>query len=217
MLKKINMFHLHIINHDVRFRASDGGDLTRFFNAYEACTMKKNICLIAATVLILSTTGCATSSCGNSGLFGTGLFSGGLFQGGLFENNPFSDGPIRRYFRGAPCSTCNPPSGQLGSYGSNVAPLCQDGNCGGHSPVSAPANIQLNDPGIPYYDSGNVVAPQSLVPSYGANVAPQGNIIPQGNIVPQGSSNRVTYGVDDLPSIDAFSNSIDADAFPPTP
>jgi len=192
--------------------------------------MKKTICLIASTVLILSTSGCATSSCGN-GLFGSGLFAGSAAsttQGGFFQNNP-----IRSFFQGsqgAPCNTCNPPSGQLSngsfnsnrSYSGNVAPLCQDGSCHSGSPVSAPANIQLNDPGVPYYDNGGVggFAPGSAIQSPGNSVLPQGNIVPNGsstsNLI-QGSSNRVSYGVDNLPSIDALSSSLDADAWPPTP
>jgi hypothetical protein len=218
MLKKINMFRLHITKHDVRFRASHGGDLKRFFNAHEACTMKKIVCLIASAVLILSTSGCATNRCGN-GLFGGGLFNGRLLQGGLFDNGPLSDGPLRSFFRGAACSTCNPASGQLNNCGSNVAPLCRGGNCGGHSPVSAPANIQLDDPGVPYYDSPSMVVPQAGTPTQATGIIPQGTIIQNGNssVLPQGSSNRVTYGVEDLPTIDAFSNSIDADALPPTP
>lgn len=228
MLKKNNMFHLHIINHVVRFRASEGGDLKPFLNAQEACTMKKTICLIASTVLILSASGCATSSCGN-GLFGGGLFGGSAAsttQGGFFQNNP-----MRSFFqgsRGAPCDTCNPASGQVSNgsfsvnrgFSGNVAPLCQDGSCGGGSPVSAPANIQLNDPGVPYYDNGSGFAPGTTIQSPGNSVLPQGNIVPQGsgtsNLI-QGSSNRVSYGTDNLPSIDALSNSLDADAWPPTP
>lgn len=214
MLKKINMIHLHIINHVVPFRASNGGNLKRFFNAHEACTMKKIICLIASAVLILSTSGCATNRCGN-GLFGGGLFNGQLLQGGLFQSGPLSNSPIRSFFQGAPCNTCNPPAGQMNGYSGNVAPLCNHGNCGGGSPASAPANIQLNDPGVPYYDSGNFSSPTPAIQNYGANVVPQRNMVP--NAASQGSSNRVSYGMDDLPTIDAFSSSIDADALPPTP
>ncbi len=214
MLKKINVFHLHIINHVVRFRASKGGNLKRFLNACEACTMNKIICLIASTVLILSTSGCATNRCGN-GLFGGGLFNGQLMKGGLFQNGPLSNGPIRSFFRGAPCNNCNPPAGQMNGYQGNVAPLCPSGTCGGQSPVSAPANIQLDDPGVSYYDSGNIGSPSPAIQNYGTNVVPQGSINP--NAAVQGSSNRVTYGMDDLPRIDAFSNSIDADVLPPTP
>ena len=141
MLKKNNTFHLHIIIHVVRFRASQGGDLKTFLNACEACTMKKIICLIASTVLILSTSGCATNRCGN-GLLGLGLCNGLASQGGLFQSNPLANNPIRSFFsRGAACDTCNPPSGQVSNFGgSNVAPLCQDGSCYGGSPVSAPGN-----------------------------------------------------------------------------
>ena len=190
--------------------------------------MKKTICLIASTVLILSTSGCATSSCSN-GLFGSGLFAGSAAsttQGGFFQNNP-----IRSFFQrsqGAPCDTCNPASGQVSNgsfnsnhgYAGNVAPLCQDGSCYGGSPVSAPANVQLNDPGVPYYDNGGGFAPGSQFQNPGNSVLPQGNIVPNGsgtsNVI-GGTSNRVSYGVDNLPSIDAFSNSLYADAWPATP
>jgi hypothetical protein len=225
MLKKNNMFRLHIIIHVVRFRASNGGDLKTFLNAYEACTMKKIICLIASTMLILSTSGCATNRCGN-GLLGLGLFSGGNSQGGLFQGSQLSNNPIRSFFRGAPCDTCNPPAGQVGGHGGNVAPLCNDGSCYGGAPVSAPANIQLNDPGVPYYDNGSGIVPQSAIPNSGNSVLPQGTIVPNsGQGVFSGSSSRVPYGStygssyesNSLPSIEALSNSFDADAMPPLP
>lgn len=225
MLKKNNMFHLHIIIHVVRFRASNGGDLKTFLNAYEACTMKKTICLIASTMLILSTSGCATNRCGN-GLLGLGLFSGGATQGGLFQGNPLANNPIQSFFRGAPCDTCNAPAGQVGGHRGNVAPLCRDGSCHGGSPVSAPANIQLNDPGVPYYDNGSGIVPQTAIPNSGNNVFPQGTIVPNsGQSVIPGSTSRVpygstygsTYGSDNLPTIDALSNSFDADSLPPLP
>lgn len=224
MLKKNNMFRLHITIHVVRFRASQGGDLKTFLNAREACPMKKIICLIASTVLILSASGCATNRCGN-GLLGLGLCNGLVPQGGLFQSNPLANNPTRSFFsRGAACDTCNPPSGQVSNFGGNVAPLCQDGSCHRGSPVSAPSNVQLNDPGVPYYDNGSGIRSQPPIPNSGNTGFPQGNIVPNGNVVPnggqsviQGSSNRVSFGADELPSINAFSNPIDADVLPPLP
>ena len=187
--------------------------------------MKKIICLIASTVLILSTSGCATNRCGN-GLLGLGLFSGGASQGSFFQSNPLSNNPISSFFRGAPCDTCNPPAGQVGAHSGNVAPLCQDGSCYGGSPVSAPAGVQLNDPGVPYYDNGSGIAPQSIIPNSGNNFLPQGTVLPNnGQSVIQGSTSRVPYGTTygstyssgNLPTIDAFSDSFDADSLPPLP
>ena len=189
--------------------------------------MKKIICLIASTVLILSTSGCATNRCGN-GLLGLGLFNGLAPQGSGFQSNPLANNPIRSFFsRGAACDTCNPPSGQVSNFGGNVAPLCNDGSCHGGAPVSTPANIQLNDPGVPYYDNGSGVIPQSVVPNSGNGVLPQGTIVPNnGQGIFSGSASRVpygstyggsTYGSDSLPSIEALSNSFDADAMPPLP
>ena len=185
--------------------------------------MKKIICLIASAVLILSTSGCATNRCGN-GLFGTGLFAGSANQGGLFQNNPLANNPMRAFFQGAPCDTCNAPSRQITNATGNVAPLCRDGSCHGGSPVAAPGNVQLNDPGVQYYDNGSGTtngfggAPGAVIPNSGNSVFPQGNIVPNGGqSVIQGSSNRVSFGNEGLPSIDALSNSFDADSLPPLP
>jgi hypothetical protein len=40
-----------------------------------------------------------------------------------------ANGPIRKFFRGAPCSTCNPPFG-LFNRGSQTVGNCNDGVCG---------------------------------------------------------------------------------------
>ncbi|MEZ6094888.1 MAG: hypothetical protein R3C03_11755 [Pirellulaceae bacterium] len=41
-----------------------------------------------------------------------------------------ANGPIRNLFRGAPCSTCNPPFGSLFQRSSNTAGTCNNGTCG---------------------------------------------------------------------------------------
>jgi hypothetical protein len=76
MLKKINMNCLQELTRVVRFRASEGGDLNQITECRKARTMKTLICLVASTVLILSTSGCATSSCNSGCETNGGLFSG---------------------------------------------------------------------------------------------------------------------------------------------
>lgn len=197
-----------------------------FLNAYEACKMKKIICMIASAMLILSTSGCATNSCG-SGLFGTGLFASSAPQSGLFQPQPLSRNPLQSFTQGAPCDTCNAPAGQVynGSGSTNVAPLCQDGSCYGGSPVSTQGNVQLNDPGVSYYDNGSGTtngfgtAPSAAFPNSGNSVLPQGNFVPNnGQNLIQGSANRVPLSNNNqLRSFDAFSSAFDADSVPPLP
>ncbi len=42
-----------------------------------------------------------------------------------------ANGPFRRFFRGAPCSTCNPPLGQSfdNGWGGSTATNCESGTC----------------------------------------------------------------------------------------
>ncbi len=197
MLKKINMNCLQELTRVVRFRASEGGDLNQITECRKARTMKTLICLVASTVLILSTSGCATSSCNSGCETNGGLFSGGLFQGGLIPQSLSLPGqPIRSLFRGAPCSTCNAPAGQTSSYGPNVAPLCNSGSCDSGYPSVAPGQLQTNGPGVQYYDNSNIVPQAAPTP---ATVTP--NAIPT-PAVTEGSASRVPYS-SNYPTIDA--------------
>ena len=171
--------------------------------------MKKIVCSVALSVLVLAGSGCATSSCSSGGTCGSGgLFSGHYLQRGM---NLFQGQPVRSLFRGAPCSTCNPPAGQPANCDSNVAPLCQDGNCGSHAGLINSQAPVYGDQGVPYYGEPTLNAPQPAI-------APEGQFY---NAPVQGSSSRVPYGNSDdimggLPMIDSFGSGIDADTLPPS-
>jgi len=72
-----------------------------------------------------------------------------------------ANGPIRNFFRGGPCNTCQPPVGQPMSCGTNVAPGCASGVCGTGvaSPLSQPVLSS------PFVNSPNF-APQETSETY---------------------------------------------------
>lgn len=199
--------HVSLAPHRTRctFSSLTTGRLESITVHMKAPTMKKLVCSIALAVLILAGSGCATSSC-NDGLFGGRLFQGRLFNGGFFQGQP-----VRSLFRGAPCSTCNPPAGRPSNCDSNVAPLCQNGNCGSGGLIESGQAPVYDDPGVPYYGSPVLSSPQPTPADAGQIYS-----------APVQGSSRVPYGVTDesmngLPMIDAFgSGVIDADILPPS-
>lgn len=75
-----------------------------------------------------------------------------------------ANGPLRNWYRGAACNTCQPPVGQPIGCGTNYAPLCNPGTCG-----SVPANV---NPGLetapvnePYLEAPGFI-PQTSAPYY---------------------------------------------------
>ena len=111
--------------------------------------MKRILFFVAITGLLLASSGCST----NSGLLGGGLNSGcntcgnsssGLFGGGLLQSNFLQDGPVRQWFRGDACDSCNMPAGQI-TYDSGFDSSCQ--SCGN---VSSPV---ISSPATNYYPS----------------------------------------------------------------
>ena len=91
--------------------------------------------LVASVTVVFS--GCASGTCGPRG--------------------PFANQPIRNFFRGAFCNTCNPPAGNA-NCGTNVAPGCNSGNCnlnGGmaptDSPIGTPGAFAIPGNGVSYY------------------------------------------------------------------
>ncbi len=94
--------------------------------------------LLLVVSLSVTTTGCATSC--NS-----------WSPKNWFANRPR---PLQNLFRGASCSTCNPPMGKLQMFGANSVKGCQDGSCGGNGfSGEEPVYQGEFDGAVPYYPS----------------------------------------------------------------
>lgn len=81
-----------------------------------------------------------------------------------------ANGPIRNWFRGANCNTCQPPVGQPIGCGTNYAPLCDSGVCGA-VPVDANGGLQAPAINEPYLEAPGF-APQASPYYSGATNSP---------------------------------------------
>lgn len=117
--------------------------------------MKNLLYSVTGLGLLLLLTGCNSNSCQPS-----------RFQN-IWANRPT---PIRDYFRGAPCNTCNPPVGQPAYYGTNVTPQC-DSCVGGGVELPGPQTGYENAPapGVPYY-------PETMINGADFSVAPSNTV-----------------------------------------
>jgi len=144
MLQKCIMFRLRIVKPVVRFGTQmnatriTGRSLPHFEPGVSP--MNKPIQSVVYLLLFLSmavmTTGCSTTSCSK------------WSPKNMWENRPR---PFQSLFRGAPCSSCNPPAGKLFGFGSNTATGCEDGSCGGS--VMQGQQPIYQDGAVPYYPS----------------------------------------------------------------
>ena len=58
-----------------------------------------------------------------------------------------ANGPMRQWFKGGACNSCQPPCGQPYGCGTNTATGCESGTCG--APASLPASSFGGE--VPYY------------------------------------------------------------------
>lgn len=84
-----------------------------------------------------------------------------------------ANGPIRNWFQGAACNTCQPPVGQPIGCGTNYAPSCDSGACG----TGVGSNPVVNGPAVngPFIEAPGFVPQGSTEPYYSGSATPTTN------------------------------------------
>lgn len=117
----------------------------------------KRLVTLAACLAMLTFTGCAGGILGG-GLFNNGCNSGCNSNRGLLGGNGLlSDGPVRQFFRGDACDSCNSAAGQIAPAYS--APACDTCNGISSDPYALPAgSVPTSQPVSSFYPSNSGVS-----------------------------------------------------------
>ena len=154
---------------------------------FKGNTMKRLVTL-AACLAMLGFTGCA------GGTFSGGLFNSGCNSGCNSSPGLLSDGPLRQFFRGDACDSCNSAAGQLSpTFSGSAAPSCDTCNgipsgvsTGGFvsDPYAIPADsFPTAQPATSFYTpDGGVPVGQPAIQDSGVTPIDPGSIYGSGDI-----------------------------------
>lgn len=76
----------------------------------------------------------------------------------LASTSGCANGPIRNFFSGAACNSCNPPFGRLFQRSPNTVGTCASGTCGGVAPIDGSLTGGETF-GSGYYNGSGTMAP----------------------------------------------------------
>ena len=90
--------------------------------------MKRFFMMLLLAAIVAGTSGCSTTGSGGFGSgFATFKNNMGISHGNVLPSM-FADGPVRRWFRGDTCDSCNVPAGQI-TYDTGFDSSCTTGTC----------------------------------------------------------------------------------------